>query len=596
MKSLSHLNKYLFRYKYQLLTGIVFVCISNVFAIFPAQYIREAFDFTGESLKEYALLDDENLKALKRKEMLNSALWYGFLVLLMSVLKGVFTFFTRQSIIVMSRRIEYDLKNEIYTHYQSLSTSFYRRNNTGDIMNRISEDVSRVRMYLGPGIMYTLSLVSLFVLVIVTMLNINTQLTLYVLAPLPVLAVLIYFVSAAINRKSEEVQRQLSKLSTLSQETFSGIRIVSAFVKEKHTADTFQQENLHYKNLSLDLVRINALFHPIMILLIGLSTILTIYIGGREAIAGNISYGNIAEFVIYVNMLTWPVTSLGWVTSLIQRAAASQERINEFLREKPDIVNPSNEVYPIKGEVAFRQVSFTYPDTGIQALKNISFTIEPGKTLAIVGRTGSGKSSIAHLLLRMYDVSSGAVLIDGKDIRQHNLNRLRAATGYVPQDVFLFSESIAENIAFGESARQVSTESIEQAAKDAVLYESIQGFPKGFDTLLGERGITLSGGQKQRVSIARAIVHKPALLIFDDCLSAVDTQTEEQILKNLQPVMQRSTTVIISHRISSVKAADHILVLDKGEIAEEGTHAELLALNGQYASMYHRQQLENTLA
>lgn len=592
MKSLSYLNKYLLKYKYHLLLGTFFVIISNIFAIYPAQYIREAFDFSGESIRQYNLITDEAEKFAKKEEIIKAALWYGFLVLVMSLLKGVFTFFTRQSIIVMSRLIEFDLKNEIFNQYQSLDTSFYRRNNTGDIMNRISEDVSRVRMYLGPGIMYTLSLASLFILVIITMININAKLTFYVLAPLPVLAILIYFVSNAINKKSEKVQKQLSDLSTISQETFSGIRIIKAFVKENQTADTFMNASLKYKSLSLDLVRINALFHPLMILLIGLSTILTIYIGGKEAIAGNISYGNIAEFVIYVNMLTWPVTSLGWVTSLIQRAAASQERINEFLKEKPEILNTSNNDKPINGKIEFKNVGFTYPDSTIEALKNISFTIEKGQTFAIVGKTGSGKSTIAQLMLRMYNASKGKILIDDIPIQNHNLNKVRSSIGFVPQEVFLFSDSIKNNISFGYSKGLPDETKIINAAKNAAVYDSIAEFPLGIETMLGERGITLSGGQKQRISISRAIIHEPQILIFDDCLSAVDTETEEEILNNLKKVMQNKTSVIISHRISSVKSANTILVLSNGEIAEKGTHEELLTLNGIYASMHKKQLLE----
>ncbi|CAG0968404.1 putative multidrug resistance ABC transporter ATP-binding/permease protein YheI [Flavobacteriales bacterium] len=593
MKSLSYLNKYLFKYKYHLLLGTFFVVISNIFAIYPAQYIREAFDFSGESIKQYNLIANETDKLLKKEAIIKAAIWYGFLVLLMSLLKGVFTFFTRQSIIVMSRLIEYDLKNEVFNHYQNLNTSFYRRNNTGDIMNRISEDVSRVRMYLGPGIMYTLNLVTLFILVIATMININAKLTFYVLAPLPILAILIYYVSNAINKKSEQVQKQLSYLSTLSQETFSGIRIIKAFVKEKQTAHSFQKENLGYKTLTLGLVKINALFHPLMILLIGLSTILTIYIGGKEAIAGNISYGNIAEFVIYVNMLIWPVTSLGWVTSLIQRAAASQERINEFLKEKPDITNVSNEERVIKGKIEFKNVSFIYPDSNIEVLKNISFAIEQGQKIAIVGRTGSGKSTIAQLILRLYDVTTGEILIDGINIKEHNLNNIRSSIGFVPQEVFLFSDTIKNNIAFGYSKNLPGEDKIIKAAKDAAIYDNIMSFPKGMETLLGERGITLSGGQKQRVSISRAIIHKPQILLFDDCLSAVDTETEEEILKNLEHEMQHKTTLIISHRISGVKNADTILVLHNGSIAEKGNHEELMAINGIYAGMYKKQLLES---
>lgn len=598
MKSLKYLNKFLWKYRYRLLLGIIFIIISNIFAIYPAQFVREAFDSAREGLKAYHALGTETAKASLKTELVHGALIFGGLILLMAVLKGFFTFLTRQTVIMVSRFIEYDLKNDVFNHYQALSPTFYKKNNTGDIMNRISEDVTKVRMYLGPGIMYTINLLVLFTLIIITMVNINLKLTLYVLIPLPVLSLIIYWVSSKINRKSEEVQRQQSFLSTFAQETFSGIRIIKSFNKEKQTLNGYEKESDNYKKTSLELVKINAFFHPSMILLIGLSTIFTIYIGGRQVIFGNgeVTYGILAEFVIYVNMLTWPVASLGWVTSMIQRAAASQKRINEFMQTKPDIINPTNEDTPVQGEITFQNVDFTYPSSGIQALKDISFNVKPNETLAIVGRTGSGKSTIANLICRLYDTTGGEVMIDGENIKNINLNQLRSQIGYVPQEVFLFSESIAENIAFGFSKEKPERALVEQAAKDAVIYKNIEGFSKGFETMLGERGITLSGGQQQRLSIARAIIHKPKILIFDDCLSAIDTKTEERILHNLKDIMAKKTSIIISHRISTVKNADKIIVLSEGSIAEQGNHESLINKKGVYFSMHQKQLLEEQKA
>lgn len=598
MKSLKHLNKYLWKYKNRLFLGIIFVAVSNVFGIYPAQIIRDAFDEVAKSLSATPHLKETTSSGIFSSFVENFSLqelllFFAALVLLMALLKGIFTFFTRQTIIIMSRLIEYDLKNEIYQHYQELSMSFYKSNNTGDIMNRISEDVSRVRMYLGPGIMYSINLITLFVLVITVMLSINVKLTLFSLAPLPVLSVLIYVVSNKINSKSERVQRQLSFLTTMSQETFSGIRIIKSFVKEKYMSDTFDAESEKYKNTNLDLVRLEAFFFPIMMLLIGLSTILTIYIGGLEVIKGNITTGNIAEFVIYVNMLTWPVTAVGWVTSLTQRAAASQTRINEFLQTVPEIRNNNKQKSIINGEIVFENVRFVYPESGTEALSDINFRVKSGETLAIIGKTGSGKSTIADLICRLFDPTEGNIFIDGKDLRDVNLNQLRSNIGYVPQEVFLFSDSISNNIAFGYSQEQPDMEKIQKASGDAAILSNIIEFPNQFETQLGERGITLSGGQKQRVSIARAIIKEPKILIFDDCLSAVDTETEEEILNNLAGIMANSTTLIISHRISSVKQANKILVLDKGRIVEEGTHQELFDLKGLYYQTYQKQLLES---
>lgn len=592
MKALGYLNKYLSKYKWYLIWGTLFVAISNVFAIFPAQIIRYAFDLVKETLVQYQSLNGFDSQEEYYLVLSKIVLMFGALTLVMALLKGLFLFFTRQTLIVMSRWIEYDLKNEIFEHYQNLNLAFYKRNNTGDLMNRISEDVSRVRMYLGPAIMYTLQLIVLFILVVATMFTVNVKLSIYVLLPLPLLSVSIYYVSNIINRKSEKVQGQLSTLSTFVQEAFSGIRVLKAYNRDEQRKRFFESETNTYKNLNLDLVQVNALFQPLMILLIGLSTIITIYIGGELAAAGEISTGNIAEFVIYVNMLTWPVASLGWVTSLTQRAAASQKRINDFLYTKSEITNENQNPSIIQGNIEFKNVSFTYPDSGITALRNINFNLEAGQSLAILGKTGSGKSTLANLVGRLFDVSSGEIRIDQTPIKNVNLNDLRSSIGYVPQEVFLFSDTIFNNIGFGVNPEELTEERVIAAAKAAEVWENILEFPRQMQTRLGERGVTLSGGQKQRVSIARAIIKEPKILIFDDCLSAVDTHTEEKILQNLKPIMQNKTTLIISHRVSSVKHCDKILVMDEGTVAEEGSHKQLLELKGLYYDIYQQQMLE----
>ena len=521
MKELQYLNKYLLKYKYHLILGAIFIIISNIFAIFPAQIVRYAFNLIQENIALYKLFGGFEAQTIIYKSFGSSIFFYGTIILLMALLRGVFLFLVRQTIITMSRHIEFDLKNEIYQHYQALSLSFYRRNNTGDLMARISEDVSRVRMYLGPAIMYAINVFTLFAMVIPIMFSINTRLTLYSLIPLPLLSVSIYFVHDLINKRSMEIQKSLSGLSTFVQEAFSGIRVLKAFVREKDSSRKFSIESNDYKDKSIQLTFVNALFHPLIVALIGLSVILTVYIGGLEIFKGAISAGNIAEFIIYVNLLTWPVTSLGWVTSLIQRAAASQARINELLRTKNDIISSRDLKKEIAGHIVFDQVGFVYPDSGTKALSNVSFEVKPGESIAIIGTTGSGKTTIGNLILRMYDTTSGNVSIDGSDIKEYNLSNLRGQIGYVPQDVFLFSDSIWNNIAFGSTG--LTEEQIIQATKDADVYENIQRFPQGFETRLGERGITLSGGQKQRVSIARAIVRNPKIVILDDALSAVDT-------------------------------------------------------------------------
>jgi len=592
MKELFYLNKYFRQYWRWFVLGIVFIAVSNWFGVEMPKIIGQSIDEIKTSLQafnraESGTAEGEALAA----DILKFGLIAVGLYMLFSVLKGLFLFFTRQTIIVMSRYIEYDLKNEIYAHYQKLDQSFYKQQSTGDLMNRISEDVSHVRMYLGPGVMYTINLAVLFILTIFTMLQVSAELTMYVLAPLPIMSVLIYFVSRTMNRRSEQVQRQQSALSTFVQEIFSGIRAVKAYDRERAFTDGFLKESANYKNRNMSLVKVNAMFLPTIMGLIGLSTIITIWVGGLKAIDGQITVGDVAAFVIYVNMLTWPFASVGWVTSLIQRAAASQERINEFLKTEPILEQVAAPLAPEVGEISFVNVTFDYPGSGILALKEVSFSVKPGEKVAIVGRTGSGKSTVAGLLCRMYDPSEGEVRLNGKSLKMYNLDALRERIGYVPQDVFLFSDTIRNNIAFGLND-EAKEEDIIQAAKDAAVYDNIMHFEHQFETILGERGINLSGGQKQRISIARAIIRKPEILIFDDCMSAVDAETEEKILRSLYRIMEGRTSVIISHRISAVKDADRILVMDGGALAEEGTHEELLKHNGLYADLHKKQQLE----
>jgi ATP-binding cassette subfamily B multidrug efflux pump len=590
MKHLSRLNKYFLKYKWWIIPGSIFVVISNIFGVVPAQVIGYAVDLITENIQIFNLFYGFDRQAIIYDIFSSNLLYFGLLVIALYLLRGLFLFFMRQTIILMSRHIEFDMKNDIYQHYQELSLGFYRRNNTGDLMNRATEDVNRVRMYVGPAIMYTINTFVLSVLIIWSMFDVNSKLAIYCLLPLPFLVVIIYYVNTLIFKKSGRIQERLSDLSSFVQERFSGIRIIKSYVREDYTRNMFEIQSNDYKKDSMSLVKVSALFYPTMLLLIGLSTILTIYIGGIQVMNGSITAGNIAEFIIYINQLTFPVTMLGWVTSLIQRAAASQKRINEFLDIPSDIQSKEPEERALKGNIKFDHVSFTYPDTGIEALKDVSLEINSGEFVAIIGKTGSGKSTLANLIMRMYDVENGAIDIDGKNIKALNLKDYRGQIGFVPQEVFLFSDTIKNNIAFGLDA--VTDEEVYTAAKNASVYTNIIDFEEKFETMLGERGITLSGGQKQRVSIARALIKSPKILIFDDCLSAVDTKTEEEILQNLGKIMAGKTSILIAHRISTIKNADKILVLDNGKIIEQGTHNELLSKNGSYTELYNNQLLE----
>lgn len=599
VKPLSSLNKYFYKYKWWFLGGVFFVAISNVFGIIPAKLIRYALDAAGVQVSWYRITSVFGQGQAVESAITFNLLVFALLVLGMALLKGFFMFLMRQTIIVASRHIEYDMKNEIYEHYQKLDYSFYSSNSTGDLMNRISEDVGRVRSYVGPAVMYTVNLVVTMVLVIYAMVQVNPTLTLYTLIPLPLLSFVIYRVEKVINRKSEKVQAELSDMSTFVQETFSGIRVIKSYAAEEAIDQSFREQAGKYKSASLSLVRTNALFQPSLVLLIGLSTVITIAVGGYLVIQGEVTIGNIAEFVIYVNMLTWPVAALGWVVSLVQRAAASQRRINEFLNTEPVIVS-GDDTSRLVGSLEFKNVSFRYPGAQDEVLTGISFQVDAGKSVAITGSTGCGKSTLALLMMRFCDPTSGSILVDGKPMSELDLGTYRSQVGYVPQDVFLFSDTIFENIAFGDSQSSALKDHeikkrVEEVADLACVSKDIVGFPNQYLTLVGERGITLSGGQKQRIALARALFSNPTILVLDDCLSAVDTLTEERILASLSGHLKGRTSVLISHRISTIMAADEILVLNQGRIVERGKHSELMKMQGHYFEMFEKQQLESNL-
>lgn len=599
MKNLLSINPFLFRYRHLLAGGIFFVIISNLFTLYPAQIFRMTLDLIENLIYVFSVGKGMNADSLLPALIGSTALMAGILVLLAAVMRGVFLFFTRQTIIMMSRHIEYDQKNQLYHHYQNMSRAFFRKYSTGDMMSRISEDVGKVRMYTGPGIMYTINTLTLFVMVIVTMLMVNVELTIYSVLPLPLLCFAIYKVESVVTRKSEKIQEKLSDMTAFTQETYSGIRSVKSYVREEALTDLFSRESEEYRDKSMQLVQVNALFYPSIVFLIGLSTLITMWIGGEQVIKGKLSTGNIAEFIIYVNLLVWPVASLGWISTMIQQAGASQGRINDYLREKSELVFPEQGQGLVPGNafrLEFKEVSYTYPETGIRAVRNLNFTLEPGKTLAIIGKTGSGKSTLASLILRLQDPDSGTIYVNGKNLKEFDRQALRQSIGYVPQDVLLFSESISDNISFG--LPDAGPEKIRAAAEFSALLDNIESFPKGFDTMVGEKGVTLSGGQKQRVSLARAVIKEPSLLILDDALSAVDTRTEDAILNSLldlQKKPQPPSVILISHRISTVRYADQILVMDQGRIAEAGTHAELMERNGLYAEIHRLQLLEAEL-
>ena len=610
LKHLKAVNKYFTKYRWRFFLGIIFVIVSNYFGILAPQVTGYVMDkvqikisqlneeqqvYTKAFSKEYDPLVKAFINQVEQKIQAHDFTWLvmicGITLLVLALLRGIFMFFMRQTIIVMSRLIEYDQKNEVYRHYQELDTAFYKSHSTGDLMSRMAEDVSRVRMYTGPAMMYFINLVALIGLSLFYMFQKNWELTLYVLAPLPILAITIYIVNTIIHKRSENIQAQLSTLTTNAQESYSGIRVIKSFVQESTMEHFFEQNSEAYKKSAVNLAKIEAIYFPSISLLIGLSTLLTIMIGGLYHISNpeDITIGTIAEFVVYINMLTFPVSSIGWVASMVQRASASQKRLNEFLDTVPDIQNITAPLpVHLQGHIRFEGVDFTYPHTGIRALKDFSLDIPKGNKIAVIGKTGSGKSTIAQLLLRMYDPVRGKILIDGTDIRQMDVRQMRAQISYVPQDVFLFSDSIAGNIGFGLD--KATDEMIHKAARQANVEKEIGRFPQGFLTAVGERGVTLSGGQKQRISIARAMIKDPEIVVFDDCLSAVDARTEKEIIGNLYEFLKEKTAIIITHRIFSLFSFDSIIVMDDGRILEKGTHDELMALNGHYTEMYRQQQ------
>ncbi|WP_152286558.1 ABC transporter ATP-binding protein [Flavicella marina] len=581
MKALQHINKYFYKYRYRLIAGIIISILSKYFAVKVPEVVKNSIN----------IADDYRTGVVSNIEIVEDELLYNISIIIgLAFLSGFFTFLMRQTIIVTSRLIEFDLKNEIFQQYERLSVNFYKKNRTGDLMNRISEDVGKVRMYVGPAVMYTINMLVLFSVAIYKMIHIDITLTLYTLIPFPLLSISVFYLSKIIHKRSTIVQEYLSHLTTFGQEIFSGINVIKSYNTEQNMIDSFTNLSNTSKDKNIHLYKAQALFFPSMILLIGISNLIVLYVGGLQYINGVISIGTIAEFIMYVNMLTWPVAIVGWVTSTTQQAEASQKRINEFLKHEPEIKSGDKQPEKLEGKIVFDNVSLVYDDTNITALNKISFTINSGETVAILGKTGSGKSSIINLVARMYDPSKGSVIVDGIDLKEQNLYEFRKHIGIVPQDPFLFSDSIANNIRFGiEKADQ---KMIENAAKDAVIHDNISGFKEGYETVLGERGITISGGQKQRISIARALIKNPEILLFDDCLSAVDTETEELILKNLQRILDKKTALIVSHRISSAKYADRIIVIENGKIIQEGNHNNLIETEGYYKDLYEQQLLE----
>jgi len=586
MKELQYLNKYFAKYKYHFLFGILTTIVAQIFSLFTPKLISESFTAIENHVKNGTVSEE-----VIRTELMHNIL----LIILTTLVAGFLTFLMRQTLIVMSRHVEFDLKNEVFRQYENLSQNFYKQNRTGDLMNRISEDVGKVRMYVGPAVMYAINTIISFIIVIMYMCNVSIELTIYTLLPLPLLSYTIFKLSQEINKRSTVFQQYLSKVSSFTQEIFSGIRVIKAYSLEEQHQKNMHDLSLESKQKSMSLAKVQSLFGPLMIALIGISNLVVIYVGGMMYINGSIkSIGTIAEFILYVNKLTWPVASLGWISSMVQEAEASQKRINEFLKIQPDIQNKTSENTDIKGAIDFRNVSFTYDDTNIEALKNISFEVHKGETLAILGKTGSGKSSILSLISRLYDTTNGEILIDGKPIDKINLFDLRNSIGIVPQDAFLFSDSIKNNIKFGKE--DATEEEVIAAAKLSVVHDNIVNFNLQYETILGERGITLSGGQKQRVSIARAVVKDPEILLLDDCLSAVDTETEETILNNLLAFCRDKTTIIVSHRVSSAKNADKIIILDHGEIIQQGSHNQLVNQEGYYKELFLKQLSEKELS